>query len=511
MMTRALVLVQFPLLLVCGMELGAQLRLPRVFADHMVLQRDVRIPVWGWAAAGGKIAVKFGEHAADCVAGADGTWRVELPAMKAGGPHTMTVRAASTITLKDVLVGEVWLCSGQSNMEMGVKAIKDAEREVAASKNPQIRLCAIPKITAGEPRRDVAATWRVCGPKAVVHGAFGGFSAVGYFFGRRLFEELGVPIGLIDSSWGGTRIEPWTPPGGFEDVESLRKIAKEIADRHRSYRSALPARLTHVESWVEATRAALQSGGTLPPAPNLPRHPTNNAVSPSGLYNGMIHPLVPFAIRGAIWYQGESNLGDGMAYLAKMKALIGGWRKVWGQGDFPFYFVQLAPYNYGRRRNPQELPAIWEAQTAALAIVNTGMAVTTDIANLGDIHPKNKQDVAARLALWALAKTYDRKDLVHSGPIYKSMKIEGDKIRLEFTHVGSGLAMKGKILEWFDIAGENQRFEKAHAKIDGNSVVVWSEVVKKPVAVRFAWHMLAEPKLVNKEGLPASPFRTDKW
>jgi len=245
-------------------------------------------------------------------------------------------------------------------------------------------------------------------------------------------------------------------------------------------------------------------------APAWPKHLLEDNGQPSSIYNGMIHALVPFAIRGAIWYQGESNNPDGMLYFEKMKALIGGWRQVWNEGDFPFYYVQIAPLDalYENDR----LPRLWEAQLAALTIPNTGMVVTTDIGDLKDIHPKNKQDVGKRLALWALAKTYGRDNLVCSGPLYKSMAVEDDKIRVRFDYVGGGLASRdGRPLNWFEIAGDDRKFVKAEATIDGDSVVVRSATVSRPVAVRFGWNRAAEPNLMNKEGLPASPFRTDKW
>ncbi len=241
-------------------------------------------------------------------------------------------------------------------------------------------------------------------------------------------------------------------------------------------------------------------------------HPLASNGQPTGLYNGMIHPLVPFAIRGAIWYQGEANRGDGAKYTEMMKALIGGWREAWGEGDFPLYFVQIAPFSNSKYYSKDQLPFLWEAQTAAMAIPNTGMIVTTDIGNLDDIHPKNKQAVGRRLALWALARTYGQDNLVCSGPLYKSMTVERDKVRLSFDYVGGGLASRdGKALSWFEIAGEDRKFVPAHATIDGETVVVSSDKVAAPVAVRFGWDNLAEPNLTNKEGLPASPFRTDRW
>ena len=363
------------------------------------------------------------------------------------------------------------------------------------------------------PQQDVEADWHETTPQTIA-----GFSAVAYYFGRKLYKNLDVPIGLINTSWGGTRIEPWTPPAGFATVPALASISKEIQEAHANYRAQLPEKMKEVEAWVAATRKALETDAQLTQMPEN-RHPLRHHTRPTGIYNSMVHPLVPYAIRGTIWYQGESNLRDGRHYHKKMKALINGWREVWGQGDFPFYFVQLAPFNYTKRFNysgPDTghffLPRIWEAQAATLALPNTGMAVTTDISNLTDIHPRNKQDVGRRLALWALAKDYGRDDVTYSGPLYKAMAVEGNTIRLTFDHVGSGLTSRDeKPLTWFEIAGADEQFVEAKATIDGNTIVVSSETVTNPVAARFGWHESAEPNFVNKEGLPASPFRTDSW
>lgn len=320
----------------------------------------------------------------------------------------------------------------------------------------------------------------------------------------------------MKAAWGGTRIEPWTPPAGFAPIPKLRKIVEDVERLKRQYRQALPATLDAIDEWSAATRKALARGDAgLPEMPSWPRHPLDSSTQPTGLYNGMIHPLVPLAIRGVIWYQGEANVyaGDGIIYRDKMQALISGWREAWGQGDFPFYYVQLAPFNYARDRDikPHQLPAIWEAQAAALSIPNTGMVVTTDIGDLQRIHPKKKKQVGKRLALWALAKTYGREDLVYFGPLYKSMTTEDGRIRIGFEHVGGGLASRdGKPLTWFEIAGADRRFVEAQARIVGDTVEVWSEQVARPVAVRFGWDMTAQPNLMNKEGLPAAPFRTDQ-
>ena len=450
---------------------SAEIKLPSIIGDHMVLQRDRAVPVWGWDDAGAEVTVTMGQATATATADSDGRWVVELPAMAAGGPHTMKIQGTNTVTLENILVGEVWVCSGQSNMEWTVQRSANPEAEIAAANHPRIRHIKIPHVPMDTPQDNVPSDgWKVCSPETVAN-----FTAVGYFFGRHLLEELDVPIGLIGSNWGGTRIEPWTPPVGFQSVPAL----KDIAD-------------------------------------NLANFPTKNAdgkinhQSPLALYNGMIHPLLPFAIRGAIWYQGESNNGEGMLYHEKMKALIHGWRSVWNDPELPFYYVQLAPYRYGGE--PTRLPGIWEAQLKTLGVPNTGMAVTVDISDLADIHPVNKQDVGKRLALCALAKTYGQTDLVYSGPLYKSLKIDGNKAIVSFDHVGGGLISRdGQPLTHFQIAGEDGQFVAASAEIVGDTVVVCAESLDQPVAVRLGWHQEAEPNLSNREGLPASPFRTDSW
>ena len=458
------------LFLVTG-SVSAAVKLPSVFGDNMVLQRNQPVPIWGWDDPGTQVTITLGDTKVVATADDNGKWMVRLPAMEAGGPYAMTVKGTDVVIVKNILLGEVWLCSGQSNMEWPVARCNHAQQEIAAADYPQIRHIKIPHRPAATPQDDVpSGGWQVCKPETV-----GSFTAVGYFFGRYLHQKLGVPIGLIGSNWGGTRIEPWTPPEGFKAVPALKQIAEHL-DQYPSKRN----------------------NGTI------------NHQSPLALYNGMIAPLVPYGLRGAIWYQGEANNGEGMLYHEKMKALIAGWRRVWNCPDMPFYYVQLAPFRYPGE--PTRLPGIWEAQLATLCVPNTGMAVTVDIGNVKDIHPRNKQDVGKRLALWALAKAYGKRGLVYSGPLYKSMKVEGDKIRICFDHVGSGLASRdGKPLRWFTIAGPDKKFVEAQAEIDGDTVVVHADSVPKPVAVRFGWHQEAEPNLSNKEGLPASPFRTDDW
>lgn len=427
-------------------SLLADVKLPSVLNSHMVLQRDVPIPVWGWADAGEKVTVSLGGASATAIADANGAWKVSLPAMKADGKaYAMTVAGKNTLTLEDILIGEVWVGSGQSNMEWQLRSTMGAADAIAEAKHPEIRLFHVKKVQKKTPADDVEVTahWAACSPETVP-----AFSGVLYYFGRKVHEEIDVPVGLINSSWGGSPIEPWT-----------------VTDE-----------------------------------------------GSGGMYNGMISPLQPFGIRGAIWYQGETNVlrKNGLTYFDKKKALIEGWRKAWG-AEFPFYFVQIAPWS--GRYEPGQLPALWEAQAASLKIPQTGMAVTTDLVdNIADIHPRNKLDVGNRLARWALAKTYGRKSVVYSGPLYKSMKVDGKSIRVEFAHAAEGLKSRdGKALSEFQIAGADGKFVDAEAKIDGGTVVVSSSEVSDPKNVRFGWHKVANPNLINSDGLPASPFQTDNW
>lgn len=471
-------------LAVCIRPAAADVRLPNVIDSNMVLQRDAPLPIWGWADPGEKVTVSISGNEATTTADDNGDWSVRLAAMSVGGPHEMTVKGNNEIVLNNILVGEVWVCSGQSNMQWSTNRADNAEDEIAAANFPKIRLFNIPRVPAGTPQADVEAEWTECTPETVP-----GFSAVAYFFGRELHQELDVPIGLIETAWGGTRIEPWTTLDGFRSVPEVASLADDAEAKHEEYVKTLEE---------------------LPEDAEQPKHPLEDRQASTGLYNGMVYPIVPFAIRGAIWYQGESNRADGSLYQHKMAALINGWRHAWNQGEFPFLFVQLAPYRYNGEADL--LPQIWEAQALTLWMPNTGMAVTTDIGNLDDIHPTNKQDVGKRLALWALARTYGQDDLVFSGPLYKSMKVEGDSVRIRFKETGDGLESRdGEPLTWFEIAGEDKKFVEAEATIDGDTVVVHSDEVDEPAAVRFGWHQEAEPNLVNSAGLPASPFRTHKW
>ena len=445
----------------------AEVKLPSIIGNNMVLQRDQKVPIWGWDEPGTKVTVAMEGETATATADENGKWMVALSRHKVGGPYEMTIKGTNELKLTNIAVGEVWLCSGQSNMEWTVNNSNNPAEEKAAAKYPMIRHIKIPHTPKAEPQQDVPSDgWKSTTPETV-----GNFTAVGYFFGRHLHKELNVPIGLIGSNWGGTRIEPWTPPVGFKEVPALKSIAEKLDEY-----------------------------------PQKNKEGKINHQSPLALYNGMIAPLVPYGIRGAIWYQGESNRGEGMLYFEKMKALIAGWRHIWHNNDLPFYFVQLAPFKY--RGDVTALPGIQEAQTAALSIPHTGMAVTVDIGNTSDIHPRNKQDVGKRLALWALAKNYGKSDIVYSGPLFESMEVDGNKVVIHFDHVGDGLVSRdNKPLSHFQLAGEDGNYVDATAEIVGNTVVVRAEGIDSPKSVRYGWHQEAEPNLSNKNGLPASPFR----
>ena len=446
---------------------AAAVKLPALIGDNMVLQSGQSVPIWGWADKGEQITVGFAGQCVTTKADDTGRWKVSLAKLEAGGPHEMTIRGSSgNLTLKNILVGEVWVCSGQSNMEMGIGIAKDAKQEIAAAKYPQIRLFTVTKVRAPQPAADVKGAWAECSPTTVSNGTWGGFSAAAYFFGRTVHQELKVPVGLIHTSWGGTPAQSWT------------------------------------------SRKALEA------------EPVLKQVHGSDLYNGMIAPLIPYAIRGVIWYQGEANVGGAYQYRTLFPTMIRNWRTDWAQGDFPFLFVQIAPYMYNRpgkdgkpveESRRQACAELWEAQLLTLKNVpHTGMVVTTDIGDVRNIHPQNKQEVGRRLALWALAKVYGR-DLVCSGPIYQSMTIEGNKIRLAFESATGLKSADGKPLSDFTIAGADQKFLPAEAQIDGSTILVSSPAVAQPAAVRFGWREDAQPNLVNAAGLPASPFRTDAW
>ena len=494
--------------LLAALACRAEVKLPAVFGDRMVLQRERAIPVWGWDAPGTAVTVRLGEASVVTTVGKDGRWRLDLPALPAGGPLTLTVTGSSTATCKEVLVGDVWLCSGQSNMEWSLGGAEGGDKDAAEAVFPTLRLLQVPKVASPLPQDNLAAGWKNCTPDNAR-----GFSAVGYYFGRELLRTLHVPIGLINSSWGGTRIEPWTPPVGFAAVPKLAPLFEQVAlasPTNAIHKQRLAAHLDEVETWMKGAHEALRLEQVLTPSPDFPREllPLQGSGDPCALYNGMVQPLAPFALRGVIWYQGESNLRDASLYYYKMQALVKGWRAVWQQGDFPFYWVQLAPFVYGGN-SPRLLPQIWEAQAKALDLPNTGMAVINDIGNLQDIHPRNKREVGRRLSLIALANTYGRTDTLWSGPVLKDWKADGNRVRLAFSQVGDGLRSRdGKALSGFEIGRPDGRFVKAEARIEGTAQIeLTAAEVVAPTGARFAWDQSAQPNLTNSADLPARSFR----
>jgi sialate O-acetylesterase len=490
---------------------SADVRLPAIISDNMVLQTGTRVSLWGWADPNEEITVTRSWRQPDLTVQADdhGKWIFQVDAPATSGPHELTFKGKNTITVKNILVGEVWVCSGQSNMEMAVRSAASAEQETAGANYPQIRLFTVEKKVADKPLDDCKGKWVACSPETV-----GYFSAAGYFFGRELYKELKQPIGLIHTSWGGTAAEAWTSPAALQENPNLEPILTRYKEALAAYPQAKAKYDEDSTKWREAVKQAKADGKQPPRGPNAPMGP-ENPNSPSGLYNAMIAPLVPYTIRGAIWYQGESNAGRAYQYRDLFPTMIKSWWNAWGQAgqeDFSFLFVQLANF-MDRKDNPGD--SSWaelrEAQTMTLELPNTGMAVIVDIGDAKDIHPKNKQDVGKRLALWALAKTYD-KDVVYSGPLYKSMEKKGKQIVVSFDHVGGGLVAKGgESLKGFAIAGADRQFVWADAKIEGDKIVVSSDKVADPVAVRYAWADNPICNLYNKADLPASPFRTDTW
>ncbi len=478
--------------------------LASVFGPGMVLQRNMKIPIWGQASPSMEVTLTMAGSSAATRADSEGNWTVRIGPLQAGGPYTLIAKCGSRIVeLKDVLVGDVWLASGQSNMDFLLEEAKNAEKEIAAARHPRIRLLRVGKIVGAVPFDYLSGgTWKHCTPETARR-----FSAVAYFFGRRLHRELGIPIGLIHSAWGGTCIEAWTPlkalkscPAAKPIFEWWKEIMKTFPERMKRYK--------RIEAlWKVRAALAKKKGNPIPEKPYPPLGPGHDH-QPAGLYNAMIHPLVPYGIKGVIWYQGEANVARAHQYKALFPLMIRAWRKAWGEGPFPFFFVQLAGFGIWDCR---KWPWLREAQESALSLPHTGMAVAIDIGERANIHPANKQEVGRRLALLALNKVYGRK-VPCSGPIYESMKIEGNKIRLFFSHLHGGLvAGGGKNLAGFQVAGPDRVFHQAKASIEGTEVVVWSTHVPRPVAVRYGWAGFPECNLYNKAGLPSPPFRTDTW
>ena len=461
------------------------LKLAGLFADRMVFQRECNAAIWGTALPGAAVTVapSWSTTASQAIADGNGNWSTEVNTPMAGGPfHVDVTSRDDSIALNDVLVGEVWICSGQSNMQWKLRGfgVDHFKEDVDKARYPNIRFCNIPQVVALEQQADVGATWTICTPQSAL-----AFSAVGYFFGSRLHQDLDVPVGLISSNWGGSSAEAWISE---EVLEREFPEFDETINRYKILTEKAGARHTNLK---KAPRGLRQT-------------------SPAVLYNSMIHPLIPFSFKGVIWYQGESNVKRPEQYRALFPTLVRDWRSRWSIGDFPFYFVQIAPFAY--KTNPVSAAFLREAQTMALSEPNTAMVVTMDIGNPTNIHPKQKKPVGERLARIALKRDYGRSEIVDSGPLYSGHSIKGDVVSLRFSNVGSGLVSRdAKPLTHFTIAGIDQIFVAAQATIQGDTIVVRSDQVAEPVAIRFAWGSSDMPNLSNADGLPASSFRTDDW
>ena len=549
-----------------GSSLHAEVKLSDLFSDNMLLQANKPVPIWGTADPQEKVTVSFAGQIADASADANGRWMLKLGALEAGACGTMTVEGKNKLSIQNVLVGTVWVCSGQSNMEMSIVAAGNAVEEISKANYPKIRLFKVERAASFQPLAEVRGRWMECNPGYLGQGdIWGGFSAVGYFFGRELHRATGLPVGIIASSWGGTPAEAWTSLSGLQKEPELKGIVQsytaivsnlpvrkaqyeekcaEFPRIRKDWEAANQSYLAALASWNSEVERARSEHKAIPakPLPATPEPkpmghyaPDQDPHSPTFLNNAMIAPLMPYAISGVIWYQGESNAFNpkrAAEYKTLFPALIADWRSHWGMGDFPFYYCQLANFK-SKQQKPDE--SSWadlrEAQRLTLRLPNTGMAVLIDIGEAGDIHPLNKQEVGSRLAKIALAKQF-RQDVRYTGPVYRSMSVEGDKIRLSFDSVGGELVARelpaiydvsvarketkplvhnrpGSQLEGFAICGADRKWVWADAVIERNTVVVSAPEVREPVAVRYAWADNPTCNLYNKEGLPCSPFQTD--
>lgn len=505
-MTRSLAVA---LLLSSSLSAAEKLSLSSLFTDHAVLQRDVAVPVWGKSEPGSKVIVQFAGQEKPATADQEGKWFVKLDPLTASAEgRALSVKAeigSESVAIQDILVGEVWVCSGQSNMAFALRQSTGGDEAIKAAGDKHLRLFAAAAHATDEPQSSIGGSWVLDSSDSA-----SSFSAVAYFFGKDLRKALGVPVGLIKSAVGGTPAEAWTPKADLEANPTLTSIFDEHAKRIASFDKDLEAWKKRepelMKAHANAVAKAKAAGKPVPRKPQAPQDPIKNQRRPFGLYNGSIAPLVPYAIRGAIWYQGEANSGRGREYQTLFPAMITGWRKAWGQGDFPFLFAQIAPHN-------GMSPELREAQRITVQTTqNTAMAATIDVGDAADIHPKAKQPVGQRLALAARAVAHGEK-IVYSGPDYDSMSVNGNKATLRFKHVGSGLMARSlggsSALTGFTIAGSDNKFVEAKATIEGDTIVVTSDAVAAPVAVRYGWSNVPEGTLWNKDGLPASPFQTD--
>ena len=480
-------------------DLWADVRLPALFGDHMVVQRDMPIHVWGWATPGETVSVAFRGETVVAAASPDGRWEVYLEPAQAGGPYELAIDGENSIRLSDILVGDVWVGSGQSNMEWPLSRSNDAEREIAAAQYPDIRYFKVVRLAADTRQDDVEGEWRIVTPETA-----GEFSGLAYFFARHLHSELSVPFGIIQSAWGGTPAQAWTSSRALSADPTLAEFVAEFEAIGEELR---PGYETAFADWERQAEEAEAAGDEPPRRPQRPRQ-LNPSATPSWLFNAMIAPLTPYPIRGVIWYQGENDANNRQAFLYRrlFRSLIEDWRHEWGHGAFPFLFVQLP--NFARVAEDSEWPELREAQAMALGLAGTGMAVTIDIGDSTDIHPGNKQDAGLRLALAARAIAYGEQGLEFSGPMYRQTTRQGSALRLWFDHAGSGLRARDVPLVGFELAGLDGKFVEADASIAGSSVILTSPEVQAPVQARYAWGDDPESNLINGAGLPASPFRT---
>ena len=492
------------LLLVFAVAASGEIKPAALFSDHMVLQSGMQAPIWGTADPGETVKITLNGKAVSTTAGPDGKWMARLGKLKAGGPYEMQIQGKNSIAIHDVLVGEVWVGSGQSNMEFTVSVkvarfagMLDEDKEIAAANYPQIRMFTEKQAKSYTPKDELAGEWKVCSPETVP-----GFSAVGYLFARDLQQRLKVPVGILTVAYGASTAEAWVPREAVAADPKLKPTLVRFDAQEEFFKAHPTANAADAPPGPQTLNARAPRPGPL-------RDPVQDQHEPTVLFNGMVHPVIPYGIRGAIWYQGESIV-DGKAGLALyphvMETLVTQWRQLWGEGDFPFYAVQLPAL-----RNVSNNPLVREGQAQILSLPKSGLAVTIDVGDPDNVHPKNKEPVGERLALIALANVYKRK-LEYSGPRYESMKVEGNTIRIRFKHVDGGLEAKDGPLKWFQIAGADGQFVDAEASIDGKTVVVKSDKAAAPAAVRYAWaNYPIGCNLFNKAGLPAAPFRTDAW
>mgnify|MGYP003643844435 CR=1 FL=1 len=501
-MNRFITIVTTALISLLALPAFAELKLPSIIGHHMVLQRDLAVPIWGWAEPGSDVAVNFAGQTLAGKTGDDGTWVVKLAPLS-GSSHAlnMTIESgAEKITLSNIVIGEVWVCSGQSNMQFSVSQAYDADLEIATANYPNIRLISVPQVGTQDLQDDFVGQWDICTPDTI-----GDFSAVGYSFGRLIHQTLGVPIGLIDNAWGGSAAEAWVArevlekDGRFDDYIAQWEGTEKTFDFEKA-----------MEEWKAKAGAAKAAGK---PAPRAPRDLLSGQHRPGNLWAGVLNPTIGYGIRGAIWYQGESNSSRAYQYDDLFGLMISEWRKAWNQGDFPFYWVQLADF-MAEADGPGESnwAELREAQSNTLSLPNTGQAVIYDVGEGRDIHPRDKQTVGKRLARIALARDYGM-PFDYLNPSYQSMSIEGNEATLTFDHVESTLyTFDTKEATGFTVAGEDKVWHSATGAIKGNDqVVVSSEAVANPVAVRYAWSDNPVANLTSREGLPVDPFRTDDW